>query len=316
MLSLAFLLEVITGRELGTAAGLAPFFLASLAAMALARMPDVTQASRSWVIIVATTVVLAVGLGLLAGVIFGAAGRGGVTLVSAGWSHIAELIVTVIAMVIITIVTVVLSVGSWFGPADNQNETVKPIFEIPEWLTRTQQDAMGGPHGPPEFWPYLVGDRSLLSAVPDAETHLETAFSTSPPPDPVLRETLDPETRPINDLGRLLKILFGAGSGQRVQPGWRYPRENPGITEVFELYFEMLDAAMRRGVELSRSATPLEQMEAILATLPDAPVSRITHCFNAACYGGTPIEDDTVKDLKEALSSSLSRTANPQPDKT
>ena len=156
MLSLAFLLEVITGRELGTASGLLPFFLASLAAMALARMPDVTQASRSWVIIVATTVVLAIGLGLLAGVFFGAAGRGGVTLVSTGWNHIAELIVTIIAMVIITILTVVLSVGSWFGTPDNQNDAVKPIFEIPEWLTRTQQDAVGGPHGPPEYWPYLV----------------------------------------------------------------------------------------------------------------------------------------------------------------
>ena len=218
MLSFAFLLEVITGRELGAASGLLPFFLASLAAMALARMPDVTQASRSWVIIVATTVVLAIGLGLLAGVIFGAAGRGGVTLVSTGWSQIAEFVVTVVAMVIITIMTVILSVGSWFGTADNHNGTLKPIFEIPEWLTQTQQDAMGGPHGPPEVWPYLVAIVVCYLLYRMLIPPLKRRFRR-PPLEAAHREILDTETRPINDLGRLLKILFGAGGGRQVQPG-------------------------------------------------------------------------------------------------
>ena len=307
IMSLAMLLELITARELGSASLLLPFFLASLAAMALARMPDVTRASRNWVVVIATTVVVAIGLGLLIGVIFGAAGRGGVSLVSSGWDQIAGFVVAIVAVVVITIVTVIISMTSWFGTADNRNEEVKPIFELPNWLLETQPEGMGGEHGPPEYWPYFAGALIVYLLFRVLKPALKNRF-LRPPADDALREALEVETQPINELARLLKILLGVGGSTRARVQWRYPRENPGITEVFELYFEMLDATMARGGELAQSATPLEQMEGICDTLPEVPVARITQCFNAACYGQHATSREELKELqavmREALASS------------
>ena len=106
--------------------------------------------------------------------------------------------------------------------------------------------------------------------------------------------------QPINDLARLLPILFGVGRDP-AKAAWRYPPGVPGVSEVFELYFAMLDAALERGGKLSPTATPLEQIDRLASTLPGAPVARITECFSAACYGQSPTSGEVLTELRAGL---------------
>jgi hypothetical protein len=83
--------------------------------------------------------------------------------------------------------------------------------------------------------------------------------------------------------------------------GLRYPKDKKGITEAFTLYFDLLAAARDRGYELVPSMTPWERRSDLEATVPGAPVSAITECFNAACYGGIGVDEGTVEQLRAAL---------------
>ncbi len=108
--------------------------------------------------------------------------------------------------------------------------------------------------------------------------------------------------RPLADLARLLRLLVGLPTADKVgtRP-WRYPSGEAGITEAFQLYFYLLQAAIGREHELQPSATPLERVPSLSSALPGAPVEQITRCFNAACYGRPPTKVQTIGALRDLL---------------
>ena len=303
IMSLAFVLQLTTSRDLGSDTLMLPFFLASLFAIALARLPDATVEPRKWLFLIATVVVLALGLGILIGVVFAALGRGGINLIIIGWNHIAEFVVNFIEVVIVSISWVILSIAAWFNVGENRNEQAITLFELPIHVTDFPKGGIVNETTPFEHWPYLLATVVIYVLIRVLKPSVISRARPLTAPE-MHREELDLDSQPIDDLTRLMKIALGLSSTAS-RPPWQFPRASPGITEVFELYFEMLDAAIARGAIPSRSATPLEQREHIAASLPGVPVDQITKCFNAACYGSTSTSLEVVLKLKHAMRDAL-----------
>lgn len=109
------------------------------------------------------------------------------------------------------------------------------------------------------------------------------------------------------DAGKDLAGLLG-----KLLPDWmrrsreseaerRFPEGEPGISEVFQLYFGYLKAASRKGMELEAGNTPNELRAAMSRALPDMPVELMTERFNAACYGREPSSADVISRLRTGL---------------
>jgi hypothetical protein len=81
----------------------------------------------------------------------------------------------------------------------------------------------------------------------------------------------------------------------------RYPADEPGISEVFQLYFSYLKAASRRGMAPDSGHTPNELRGAMSRALPGMPVDLMTDRFNAACYGHEPSSSEIVGRLRAGL---------------
>ena len=118
------------------------------------------------------------------------------------------------------------------------------------------------------------------------------------------REQLDPETG-AGWMGLLSSMLPAWLRGTSpVSRSRQFPRGLAGISEVFDLYYDLLDAAARRGFTFDRTATPLERVDTLRSALKSAPVEEITDCFNRACYAGRPSATAITEQLSERLNKS------------
>lgn len=109
------------------------------------------------------------------------------------------------------------------------------------------------------------------------------------------------------DAGRDMAKLLG-----RLLPDWMkrtsadeylrsFPANEPGISEVFQLYFRYLKVATSRGMLIAPGQTPNELRVQLAAALPGMPVDLMTERFNAACYGREPSSPDVVRKLQMGL---------------
>jgi len=81
----------------------------------------------------------------------------------------------------------------------------------------------------------------------------------------------------------------------------RIPLDQPSITKVYALYFDMLTTAYDRGHAFQAAATPRERQTSLQQFLPGAPVAGITTAFNAACYGNIAAEMGLLSELRVGL---------------
>jgi hypothetical protein len=100
-------------------------------------------------------------------------------------------------------------------------------------------------------------------------------------------------------LGRLLPEWMWRNRESEIER--RYPADEPGISEVFQLYFRYLRAATRRGMVLNDGHTPNELRAEMARALPGTPVDLMTDRFNAACYGHEPSSSEIVSRLRSGL---------------
>ena len=100
-------------------------------------------------------------------------------------------------------------------------------------------------------------------------------------------------------LGRLLPEWMWRNRESEIER--RYPADEPGISEVFQLYFRYLRAATRRGMVLNDGHTPNELRAEMARALPGTPVDLMTDRFNAACYGREPSSSEIVSRLRSGL---------------
>ncbi|MCH8234691.1 MAG: DUF4129 domain-containing protein [Chloroflexi bacterium] len=117
------------------------------------------------------------------------------------------------------------------------------------------------------------------------------------------RESVRGDADAGKDLAGLLGRLLPEWMRRRGEAGVerRFPPDEPGISEVFQLYFSYLKAAARKGMVTESGRTPNELRIAMSRALPGTPVDLMTERFNAACYGHEPSSDEVVTRLRSGL---------------
>ena len=311
IMAIGLIVDEFVDAELGLAELLIPYFVATLGGMAVARLPADSPVAGRWTRIILVALGAFLGTGLIAGLLGGRYGYLGLNALWVAWGWMVDAILwllywplTVIGWIIAKIIELLQSL---FGaePAEQeqeQGEGQRPIFEEREDQEAANNDWVEAVLEALQ-WPltFLLLFAVLIVAAL-AYRRLVRRLSRD---DGVERETIKDEVEEVT-YWDLLKGLLPEWMTRRGTPRhlWKYPDE-PGIREVFLLYFETIEMALERGMEFNSRHTPSERLPVMSGVLDGAPVGDITTRFNAACYGNVPTEPSQVEGLKSRLLSAV-----------
>ncbi len=314
-MAIGVLAEMISGRELGITLLMVLFFGASLAGLAVARLPEhgVGKRTATWARVIASTVVAIVGLGLLLGLIGGLYGSGGVNLLIRGWGLAVDGLLWLIRYPLQLLVSAMFAFWSWIkglvnpsGETINLDPIVPPQFPVAEPVTSSPGTSVA------EQLVHILQYPLLAVVVIGIFLAIALAFrrylSRRPATADEDRERIEISEAGVGDLLKgLLPSWFRRTRAQLLV--WRYPSGEDGVAEVFQLYFDCLAAAIKRGMNFDPAATPSERTADLAAALPGLSVEVITERFNAACYGREPTDQESLHSLRNSLTEALARPA-------
>lgn len=130
------------------------------------------------------------------------------------------------------------------------------------------------------------------------------------------RDSIAPNIDPLNDAATLALRLVPNVLKRPKTKKYRVPDGPPGIAEAFRLYYDMLDAAHRRGIVRPPHHTPTEFQPTLERTLPPDVVRPSTHAFNLAIYAHTPAEQSRIRRLRASMKAALASTPRNTDDQT
>ena len=247
----------------------------------------------------------AIGVVLAGGFIIGSIGAAigghGLNLVAAGWIYLTNFLVWLLTLLLVPILQFIADLLPEFrggGPGK-----MKPLFgnwdflrdfqtkNVPSEIESLNRIIMYLVIGAAVYLLY----RLLLAAY---RAH-DRRRSVSPRLD---RESILDGSNTKADLLKLALNLLPEWMlpGEAVAAP-RIPLDQPGITEVYALYFDMLTTACDRGHAFQAAATPRERQTSLQQFLPGAPVAGITTAFNAACYGNIAADMGLLSELRVGL---------------
>ena len=312
VLSFGLIVDEFASNQIGLAQLLIPYFVATLGGMAVARLPsDAPVAGGRWVRTILIALGVFVGTGLIAGLLGGRYGSAGLSALYTLYSWFVDAILWVLRWPLLAIGWVIAKIiellQSLFGVEEVEQEPQEQQGQRPDFpereVTETADSAwveavLDALQWPLTFLLLFV----VLIAVALAYRRIVRRLTRD---DGVERETIRDEVEEVSYLD-LLKGLLPDWMTRRGKPRhlWRYP-EDPGIKEVFLLYFETMEMALERGMEFNSHQTPLERQVVMEAVLEGAPISDITSRFNAACYGNVPTPISNVDNLRSRLTSAV-----------
>ncbi len=311
IMAIGLIVDEFVSAELGLAELLIPYFLATLGGMAVARLPDDSPVAGRWTRIILVALGAFLGTGLIAGLLGGRYGYLGLNALWVAWGWVVDAILwllywplTVVGWVIAKIIELLQSL---FGGEPAEQEQEQGQGDRPEFPEREAQEGAGNEWVEAVLealqWPltFLLLFVVLIVAAL-AYRRIVRRLSRD---DGVERETIKDEVEEVTYLD-LLKGLLPDWMTRRGTPRhlWKYPDE-PGIKEVFMLYFETIEMALERGMEFNSRDTPSERQPMMSGVLDGAPIGDITSRFNAACYGNVPTEASQVESLRSRLASAV-----------
>lgn len=311
IMAIGLIVDEFVSTELRLAELLIPYFLATLGGMAVARLPEDSPVAGRWTRIILVALGAFLGTGLIAGLLGGRYGYLGLNALWVAWGWVVDAILwllywplTVIGWVIAKIIELLQSL---FGGEPAEQEQEQGQGDRPEFPEREAQEGAGNEWVEAVLealqWPltFLLLFVVLIVAAL-AYRRIVRRLSRD---DGVERETIKDEVEEVTYLD-LLKGLLPDWMTRRGTPRhlWKYPDE-PGIKEVFMLYFETIEMALERGMEFNSQHTPSERQPMMSGVLDGAPIRDITSRFNAACYGNVPTEASQVESLRSRLASSV-----------
>ncbi len=300
-LAVTILAELAFDADFAATIMIIPFFAVSLAGLAFARMAP----TGAWPRTVALAVAAVIGGGFAIGLIGILFGGDGLRLLVAVWGRVLDGVSWVITVLLVPVLEVIFSFIIWLigdsVPRSRADRVVTPRENA--WWENIETGSVS-PFV--EFIAELLKYPLLLAAIYllyrlllwAYRAHAARVLAVSV----VDRESIRGEANAAADLINLaLGLLPDWMLSGQASAGFRYPKDRPGISEVYALYFAMLSAAVKRGYEFIPSMTPRERRPDLEATVPGAPVARITDCFNAACYGNIAVDGQTVDQLRQEL---------------
>ena len=114
------------------------------------------------------------------------------------------------------------------------------------------------------------------------------------------RESVREDADPLSDLGALLSKLGGRWTRRR-KPSPPLPDGPPGIVEPMRLYYQMLDAAERRGIARLPHQTTQEYRGPLSRLFPNDIVAAATHAFDRAFYGNHPADREQIAEMSSSV---------------
>ncbi len=307
-LAIAILAEQVFDADFHATVMILPFFAVSLAALAFARMAT----SGAWPRTIGLAVLSVIGGGLLVGLAGAAFGGGGLRLILVVWNHFLAGLSWVLTVLLAPVLEVIFDFVIWLigehAPVDRAERVITP--QERDWWQALKPDSVD-----PmvelvvnllKYPVLLIGIyllyRLLIKGYRVYIAGVKSATLAE-------RESIRGEANAATDLANLaLGLLPGWMFRGGAEAGLRAPKDRPGITEAFTLYFDLLAAARKRGYEIVPSMTPRERRPALEVTIPGAPVGPITECFNAACYGNIAVDEGTMGRLRGELEIAVSGT--------
>ncbi len=278
-----------------------PFFVICLAALAFARMAS----SGIWHRAIGLTVAVVLGGGMVLGLAGALFGGNGLMLLVAGWNRFLEWVSWILMVVLAPVLEVIFGFIIWLiGETEPRSRAERVV--TPREYAWWENIETGGVPPFVEFvvqllkYPLLLLSiyllyRLLLWAY---RVHVARALAIATVDRESIRGNANAAADFINlALGMLPDWMLPVGMGRK----FRYPKDKPGISEVYALYFEMLAVARKHGHAFEPSATPREREPELERAVPEAPVARITDCFNAACYGNIATDREMLETLKSEL---------------
>lgn len=311
IMAVGLIIDEFVDAELSLAELLIPYFVATLGGMAVARLPADSPVAGRWTRIILVALGAFLGTGLIAGLLGGRYGYLGLNALWVAWGWTIDAILwllywplTAIGWIIAKIIELLQSLfgGEPVEQEQEQGEGQRPLFEEREGQAAANNDWVEAVLDALQ-WPltFLLLFAVLIVAAL-AYRRIVRRLSRD---DGVERETIKDEVEEVS-YWDLLKGLLPEWMTRRGVPRhlWKYPDE-PGIREVFMLYFETIEMALERGMEFNSHHTPSERQPVMSGVLDGAPIGDITTRFNAACYGNVPTDPSQVEGLKSRLISAV-----------
>jgi hypothetical protein len=300
-LALSFLAEQAFAVDCHATMMLVPFFVVSLTGLAFARLPH----GAAWARTVVAAVLAVMAGGLIIGFLVALAGGRGLALLASAWRFLIDAVGWLLGTLLVPLLEAIFGFIAWLLGDFEQRKSEPLSLNLPEGIWWEQLDAAPAvPYVdlmvhlfkyPLVILLFYFVYRLLLKAY-------QGYFRSLPAVADADRERIESHRDAKADLISLALGLLPDWMFPRagIEPP-RYPLGIPGISEVYEIYFDMLTRAYREGYTFNPSETPRERLAGIAGFLPGVPAADITECFNRARYGNIAADPDTVSRLRRAF---------------
>ncbi len=307
VLAVALIVDEFADNQTGIALLLLPYFVATLAGMAVARLPTDSPIGGRWSRIIIVSLSIFIGIGMVAGYAGGRFGGTGLSTLFALWGWIVDAVLWVLRWPLMAVGWIIGWIVQWlqsfFNAQPSAPEEQQGPGERPEFVEREalQTADSAWVEAVLEFlqWPLtFLLLLALLLILTLAYKRIMQRISAN---EDAERESIRDEVDELSywDLlkGLLPSWMNRRGNGLRL---WRYP-DDAGIREVFMLYFETIEQSIKQGMAFNPYITPNERRDEMALVLHGAPVAEITARFNAACYGNVPSHKNEIELLRTEL---------------
>ncbi len=312
-LSFGAVVDTLHPADLGVFPLIFIFFAVGLTGLSVGRILQsanrpITQ--KSWLKVIAGAVAVVVGAGLLASLLQ----RGALELIARPLAWLADGLVTVILYAILLplififslLATGLLEILRRFANEEPERETPESLGGFQDMMQGLREQAESND---PAIWMDILGWAALALVAVVILAILARAFRRGfrwrRVDQEGERETLSEDVDPALDLARLLMGLVPDRLRRRkAERGLRLPDDDPGVVDVFRLYFGMLSAADAKGMPRSESETPTEYRKTLARAFPAPLADAVTAAFNRACYGREPTSAERIAEMRREMENS------------
>ncbi len=309
VLSIAAIVDIFHPANLRIFTLMFVFFAAGVAGLGVSNIlpsSGAAAARQTWTRVIGGVV----GVIVIVGFLFGILREGALKYISAPLGWLLNIIATVVFYVVIVplvyviefLVSLAFRILRYFA-GEREEAEVETELGIQESLRDLIENAEPSE---PSIWMRLLAAIAVTFVVAALLVLLARAFRRRVRwlrvDEDGDRETLDEDFDAAEDFARLLFGLLPSRFRRRRRDArLRLPDDEPGIVDVFRIYFGMLRIAESRGAPRPRDRTPSEYRATLSGVFPERLANMATAAFNRACYGRRAASAEEISEMRQAL---------------